>query len=44
MRVTHLGDQSSPVAVSSARPFRSRSDETSSLRLARLASRSEQRH
>ena len=37
MHVTHLSDQSSPLAVSSAPPFRSRSDETSSLRLARLA-------
>ena len=37
MHVTHLSDQSSPFAVSSAPPFRSRSGKTSSLRLARLA-------
>ena len=37
MRVTHLSDQSSPLAVSSAPPFRSRSGKPSSLRLARLA-------
>ena len=37
MHVTHLDDQSSPLAVSSASPFRLRSGEASSLRLPRLA-------
>ncbi len=35
MRVTYLNGRSSPLAASSASPFHPRSDETSSLRLAR---------
>ena len=37
MHVTHLDDQSSPLAVSSASPSATRSGETLSWRLARLA-------
>ncbi len=37
MHVTHLDNQSSTLAVSSASPFRTRSGETSSSRVARLA-------
>ena len=44
MHVTHLWNQSSLLAVSSAPPFRSGSGKPSSLRLERVARRSEQRH